>query len=154
MTTLADRRAQAAALARTTRLLYGSAAVGLVSLVGICAVVLRAFRLVLSNILDVDAVPTAWRMASTQGQWVAFALLAASSFGWLCTPITVIGSLQDGRTTRLSWFGLLVRHLLPARRYGLLTSLRQALSIIHAGMAAYFEAAAFQLRDGYVQRVW
>ncbi|CDR39452.1 RHTO0S04e05248g1_1 [Rhodotorula toruloides] len=117
MATLADRRAQAAALARTTRLLYASSAVGLVSLAGVCAVVLS------------------WRMATTQGQWVAFSLLAACSFGWLCTSIITIGYLQDLRRTRLAWFALL------------------ALAIVHAGMAAYFEAASLKLRDGFVQRV-
>ncbi|EGU11289.1 putative NADH dehydrogenase subunit [Rhodotorula toruloides ATCC 204091] len=110
-------RAEAAALARTTRLLYISAAVGLDSLAGVCAVVLP------------------WRMATTQGQWVAFALLAACSFGWLCTPIITSGYLQDLKKTRLAWFALL------------------ALAIVHAGMAAYFEAASLELRDGYVQRV-
>lgn len=58
-----------------------------------------------------DRLTAAWRMATTQGQWVAFALLAACSFGWLCTPIITSGYLQDLKKTRLAWFALLVSAL-------------------------------------------
>ncbi|GAA5897361.1 hypothetical protein JCM5296_004142, partial [Sporobolomyces johnsonii] len=82
VTTLSSRHQQLSAVARTKRLLYAGSLVGLLSLVGVCVAVLP------------------WSLARSQGQWVAFVVVAVCGFVWLSMPLAALGSLGIPRRMR------------------------------------------------------
>ncbi|KPV74301.1 uncharacterized protein RHOBADRAFT_54143 [Rhodotorula graminis WP1] len=90
MASLAMRHEQLSALARTKRLFWLSSVTGILSLVGVCVAVLP------------------WRLVRRQGDWVAFAIVAASSFVWVTLPIAASGSMQLRRRLLSAWWAMMV----------------------------------------------
>ncbi|GAA5855831.1 hypothetical protein JCM9279_003331 [Rhodotorula babjevae] len=90
MASLAVRHEQLSALTRTKRLFWFSSCTGILSLVGVCVAVLP------------------WRVVRRQGDWAAFAIVAASSFVWVTLPIAASGSMQLRRRLLSTWWAMLV----------------------------------------------
>ncbi|GAA5834658.1 hypothetical protein JCM3766R1_003632 [Sporobolomyces carnicolor] len=111
METLPSRTQRLSTQTSATRLFCLCSIVGLVSLVGVCVVVLP------------------WHVLFTQGQWVAFAFIAIVSFCWLGS-IAAVGQLQldlERTVKSLTWMltllslaqvalGLFLEHQLVTRK--------------------------------------
>ncbi|GAA6059769.1 hypothetical protein JCM10212_001977 [Sporobolomyces blumeae] len=85
---LSNRYAQLAQCESVKRSLYLASAIGIVSLVATCVVLLP------------------WKILYTQGHWVAFAFLAGSSFVWSAMPIAAL-SYADQRKSLQGVLGFL-----------------------------------------------
>ncbi|BGP41450.1 hypothetical protein JCM10450v2_005498 [Rhodotorula kratochvilovae] len=115
MATLSMRHEQLSALTRTKRLYWSSSCIGLVSLIGVCVAVLP------------------WGIARTQGEYVAVAIVAASSFAWMTVPIAASGSMGLYRRMLSAWWALLVA------------------AAAHLALSIYLEYSIVEDKDDWVE---
>ncbi|GAA6028506.1 hypothetical protein JCM8097_007254 [Rhodosporidiobolus ruineniae] len=90
MATLSSRRLQDAAVVHVKRLIYGSSALGFLSLFGVAIV------------------HGIWPMFDTQGRVVAFAVLVLTALLWFALPLAALDSLAIARRMRSAWWMMLV----------------------------------------------
>ncbi|GAA5904704.1 hypothetical protein JCM8208_001331 [Rhodotorula glutinis] len=115
MASLAMRHEQLSALARTKRLFWLSSCTGILSLVGVSVAVLP------------------WHVVRRQGDWAAFAIVAASSFVWVTLPIAASGSMQLRRRVLSAWWAMFVA------------------AAAHLALAIYLELSLVEQKDDWIE---